>query len=366
MKTQANPVQQIVLIITVLCIVPVVYADKAMPSYQWIASPTTVALYQVPVGIEPDDSLKIVGLCRYRLLLSDQYLAGIGVGEDGCLPLPDADGIEQEESPPEYLVQKPYQHIPLNQTSTASLQAIAAYTDFQGSTTELAEMSDTGIFPCFYTRQSRQLMGLALVSHESRLSSDCCALLITDGEVEWGAHHPLVAYLSPELEKTETGKAPELSESEDNGLGEDEVFILAILPLVAVSLGGLPACWCLIKTCQCLRECGEVYGPPCRAGWAAFFQSIGRGITAMAGYCLKCPQCCSQLLVSAVEASYGKAGEDNRIPASTAEVVIDLDSEPRLPGRAFPPACSETTVFPPLPDYETAIQMPAASVNSYP
>ena len=343
------------------------HAEQAMPLYQWVASPTTVDLYQAPVAIEEDDSLKAVGLCRYRLLFSGQYLAGIGVGEYGCLPLPDADGIGQEESPPEYLVQKPYRHIPFNQTSTG-LQAIATYTGFQGSATEQLGVSDTGIFPCFYTHQSRQLMGLALTAGEGRLSSRCYTLLIIAGEVEWGVHHPLVAYLSPELEKTETGRQPELSESEDDGLSNDEVFILAMLPmLVAIGLCGMPACYCLINNCQCLYECGVAYGPSCRVGWVAFFQSIGRGITAMADYCLKCPRCCSQLLVSAVEAGYGHSGEYRQSTASTIEVPIGLDSESGLPGQSTPPAYSDIPSFSEsLPDYDVAIQMPGVSDNSAP
>ena len=365
MKVQANPVQQFVLIITALHMVPVVHADRAVPFYQWATLQTTTSLYQAPVTIEPDGSLTVAGLCRYPLQLSDQYLAGIWVDDGSCLPLPD--DIGQEEFPPEYLVQKPYRQIPFNQTSTGNLQAIADYAGFQGSATEQAGINSSGIFPCFYTRQSRQLMGLAMTTHNGLPFPDCYALFVQSKSLVWGARYSAVAYLSPEYELP-YGKGVKLSDDSEDESDSDNVFIITIFPILLAGLCALPSCWCFVQICKSLGECRDTSGPPCRACRTALFQTffqplfqtlfqtIAQGIMAIANFCMECPQCCSNLIASGIATNNGEAVRNTPFPASTGEVAITVDSEPGLSAQVIPPDSGETTS---LPDYDSATTMPA-------
>ena len=346
-----------------------VHAVNDEPLYQWGSFQTNDTLFQVPVAIKPDGSPKYAGLCRYRLLLSDLYQAGLWSDESGCLPLPDAE--EPEAIAPEYLVEKSYQRIPFNQVGMVNIQAIAACTGSPGSASGQADMTavnNTGIVPCFYTIDSWQLMGLAMITPEDTLSLDCYALLIDARKVIWGTHYPTIAYLSPKPQ-VPPGKLPQSpaasTASENEGLGNDEKFILAILPMLAVGLCGFPACWCLAQTCQCLRECTKTHGPSWRAGLAELFGAIGEGIMAVAGYCLKCPQCCSNLLVSAMP-HWGEGEQGNPLPESSgynSHYSLTSDTSEQPASNPVFEGGEDTGSTASLPDYATAIHMSETDIN---
>ena len=234
---------------------------------------------------------------------------------------------------------------------------------FQGSATEQAGINSSGIFPCFYTRQSQLLMGLAMATHNGLPFPDCYALFVQSGSLVWGARYSAVAYLSPEYELP-SGKGVKLSDDSEDESDSDDVFIIAIFPILLAGLCTLPACWCFVQICKSLCERGDTYGPPCRTCWTALFrtffqplfQTIGQGIMAIANFCMECPQCCSNLIASGMATNNGEAVRNTPLPASTGEVAITVDSEPGLSGQVIPPDSGETTS---LPDYDSATAMPA-------